>query len=309
MRDKKIGFLGPQGTFSEIALNQFLAGGLDSWPEMIAASSIPQLFDWLRDDKVNEIWVPVENSNEGVVTDTIDGFMEQLIEKNEIYIIDEYKFNVELALLGHPEFIGKGSPKSDHIKIWSHENPLRQCRTYLHEQYTNAALVTKNSTAAAAEEWKKLPESEKKRTAIVGHFLLNDRYHMGVIDPFVQGKKINQTIFNLLSKKKNENESKHEKTTIIFAIEDKPGALVNILKEFSPGEESGNNINLSRIHPRPTKTADEIIKLGQYAFFIELLVNGNKKEVSAALTRVKEKASFYKCLGFYPSSRSYHEEP
>ncbi|WP_027339917.1 prephenate dehydratase [Halonatronum saccharophilum] len=269
-----LGFLGPTGTFTELAAKEYDSNIKDH----IAYQDIKSLFESASKGEVDKAIVPIENSIQGAVTLTLD-----LLVEMELKIIGETVIPISHSLLA------KNGVSLDEVEnIISHPQALAQCRGFLESNVKSYQTHISNSTAEAIQKIQKLEEG----WAAIGNSQAADHYELEVIADRIQDNKENWTRFIILSKKESGIDGDH-KTSIIFSKEeDHPGGLYDILHEFAI-----KGINLTRIESRPAKRA-----LGDYIFFIDFEGHYEDDKVKAALDLVQYKTSWYKLLGSYPKA-------
>lgn len=268
---KRIGYLGPKGTFSEEAV--YACYGDDV--EAVDYMSINDLILAVEKDKIDEAITPIENSIEGSVNSTLD-----MLPNVNLSIIKEIVMPISLNIM-----LKKGSKKEKIQTIATHPQPIGQCREYLHKNFPKAAL---NYTYSTTDGAKMVSESDGT-VATIGTARAAQIYKLEILEKNIQDNENNETRFVVLSKKAASKTGK-DKTSIVFATEDKPGSLYRILDIFSLWD-----INLTKIESRPQKN-----KLGRYIFFVDLEGHIENPDLKDALTMVKRKTSFYKFLGSYP---------
>lgn len=260
----KIGFLGPKGTFSYEACKQY-----DETKETIEYKTIKETIIALKNDEVSEVIVPIENSLQGGVTETID----TLIENDGIYIKKEIIVKINQNLIANKKYA------FDEInELYSHPQALAQCRNYIENNLKNAEIHQVSSTALAAKEIK-----AKDYCACIANKSCVSEYGLELLDENIQDNDLNQTKFWVLSKRQNEC---GDKMSIIFSTKHKPGALYEVLGLFNK-----NDINLTKIESRPAKTV-----LGEYIFLVDVEVND---KISDTLEILKKECTYLKVLGRY----------
>lgn len=240
--EMKVGYLGPQGTFTERAAILFSR----EYPaHLLSFSTIPQALSAVDKGEIELGIVPVENSIEGTVTITLDMLAHEL----DLFINGEIVLDIKHYLL-----VSQDNCRPIK-KIYSHPQALAQCRKYLAKHYPWAELVTTNSTAEAVQRVK----DEREGLAAIGSVWAGERYGLKVLDANISDNEINQTRFLIIGKK-NYALTNPTKTSLSLALkENKPGELYNILGIFAREQ-----IDLSKIESRPAK--DE---LGNYIFFLD----------------------------------------
>ena len=249
---KQIGYLGPKGTYSQSAFQKYQAHTDDVLEEKIS-QDISSLFTWIQSSSdVDEIIVPVENSIEGAVSQTLD----LLVNSNGLSLKREIIIEVSHCLMAK-----NNVPKTEITNVLSHPQALGQCQHYLSKQIPKAKHVVTPSTAMAAkivqENSMTFSDNETHVLAAIGSKDLAEIYELEILEKNINDFKENRTRFFVVSKNFTEP-SGEDKTSIIFSTKkDKPGGLYEALGAFAK-----RNINLTRISSRPAKTM-----LGEYVFF------------------------------------------
>jgi len=276
---KTIGFLGPEGTFSEEALRLYLKNtNTPAKPKAIVP--LFNLFTALDERKCDEIIVPIENSIGGAVSQSLD-FMVQF---ENIYMTAEIVVPIHLHLMSHQD-----SELSQITDIFSHPQPLAQCAGFLIRNCPNARLHDAVSTVAAIETAKATARKDEHVSAVIGHNHLADRFNLSTLAEDIQDYSNNVTRFGLLSHTDTQPTGQ-DKTSIAFSSRhDKPGSLYEILGVFAQ-----HNINLTKIVSEPMKS-----KLGEYLFFIDFEGHEKDPDIRNVLKSIQEKSLFYKLLGAY----------
>jgi prephenate dehydratase len=287
-----IGVLGPKGTYSEKAAEQWIEKtGRKGEDVLEYCADIQDVFSLLEKDGCDIGVVPLENSIEGSVGITLDRLME-----NDVQIIGETIVTVEHCLLSR----GK---KEDIKVILSHPQGLGQCRQFLKEQFPAAELRTTGSTSHAAKlatEFEEMAAIASPETA--------DMYDLNIVMSNIQDRRYNHTRFITITKKDtgqkftkqlqgNDPECSYKTSIIVYLDRDRPGALYNILGEFA-----NSNINLTRIESRPSKKV-----LGDYVFYIDFKGNISDAIIKDALYNIEPKVGMLKMLGSYSEFDSYCE--
>ena len=260
----KIGFLGPKGTFSYEACNQY---GMEN--EFVEYKTIKDTILGLENNEVSEVIVPIENSIQGGVTETID----TLIENDNIHIKKEIILKISHNLMANSKYT-----LNEIKEVYSHPQALAQCRNYIQNNLKNANIHPVSSTAIAAKEIK-----NKDYCACIANKSCLKEYELILLDENIQDNNLNQTKFWVLSKVENKI---GEKMSMIFSTKNKPGALYKILGLFNEYD-----INLTKIESRPAKTV-----LGEYIFLVDVEVS---KKIYDAIEILKSECSYLKILGRY----------
>lgn len=269
----RIAFLGPHGTYSEqAAASQFGSGAT-----LLPLASIDAVFDEVERGRADYAVVPVENSTEGVVAQTLDRFV-----PSPLTIKAEVLLRVNHCLLAR-----SATPRRLQ-RIVSHPQSLAQCRAWLAQHYPNVPVEEVASNAAAAA----LAARSATTAAIAGQPAA-ERYGLAVVAPCIQDQPNNVTRFLVVSADGHGAPTGDDKTSVLFAVPHEPGALYRVLGAFA---ESG--INLSTIESRPLKG-----RAWEYVFFLDLAGHAAEPRMVEALAALRGRSQFVKVLGSYPAWR------
>jgi prephenate dehydratase len=282
---QSIGYLGPKGTFTKIAVDALFNGG-----DKQSFETIPECIDAVDNDEIQIGVVPLENAIEGTVHLTID----YLIHQVRLPIVAEIVVPINQHLLVRQDF----SDSLDGIKeIHSHSHAIAQCHQYIHKHIPNASLHFESSTGRAAE----IVAESSSQIAAIGNQLAAETYGLKVYEENIHDYPNNHTRFAVLSKSENPlnvslPKENHKTSLMITLPSDYAGALHQVLSAFS-----WRKMNLSKIESRPMKTG-----LGNYFFIIDVnqpyddvLFPGVQGELEALGCKVG-------ILGTYPT---YHITP
>lgn len=268
-----LGYMGPSGTFThQAALNY--AG--ESGVELKEFPTIYSVLMAVNDGIIEEGIVPIENSIEGGVNQTLDC----LAFDADLYIVKEQVLRITQNLL-----VKKGAKKEAIQTIASHPQAIGQCSRLLNDKFKNCHINFTDSTSAAAV----LTAEGDGSTACIGSESSADLYGLDILFSNCGDKNNNSTRFIIVSKKPSREVTSHDKTSIAFALENKPGSLFKALERFA-----ADGINMVKIESRPLKE-----KLGTYVFFIDIEGNIDDPIIYFALEAVKRNTFFYKFLGSY----------
>ena len=269
INNKQVGYLGPEGTFSNEAALKII----DSKTTLIAFDNIMSIFDSLTKNQIDEAIVPIENSTQGSVLITLDA----LVHYN-LKIKGEFLLPIKHNLL-----VQKGKTIDEITLICSHPQAIAQCRGYINR--VNKQVHATSSTANAARY-----VCELSTAAVIGNKMLSQKYGLDILDEDIQDYDNNITRFVLISKDDDSQVTSDDKTSIIISLYgDKPGGLYEILSIFAK-----ESINLTKIESRPSKKG-----LGKYLFFIDMEGHRNEPKLSKVLYDVKDSVDFFKILGSY----------
>lgn len=246
----KIGYLGPKGTFTKLAVDAAFNGG-----EKVAYKTIPQCIDAVYHDEIDIGVIPIENAIEGTVHLAID----YLVHQVRLPIVAEIVVPIEQNLLTNPAFTGT---IKDLKEVHSHRHAIAQCQQFLHKQVPKASIHYTNSTASAAEM---VSTKGDEPIAAIGNILAAEEFGLTILEKNIHDYPNNHTRFFALAKESTEVKINHkkdlEKTTMLITLpEDRAGVLHQVLSAFA-----WRNMNLSKIESRPMKTG-----LGNYFFIIDV---------------------------------------
>jgi len=273
----RLAYLGPAGTFTEAAAMQH-----DSAAILDAHSSIREIYQSVVDGTSSQGIVPIENSLQGSVTDTLD----VLIQENELLICQELAIKIEHSLMTKP-----GTDPAAINTIYSHPQALGQCRLFLERHFPKALQVASLSTATAVEEVLKDNSANSAAIAYKRAALL---YGAEILSENIQDSQRNATRFVVLARH-DHKPTGQDKTSLCISFEgDRPGLLY-----YSLGEFAGRNINLSKVESRPNRET-----LGRYVFLIDLEGHRTQEHVSEALQALQKYTASVKILGSYPQANT-----
>ncbi len=266
----KVAYLGPEGTFTHIALLEVFGESVVSVPQ----KTISDVFSEVEMDAVPFGIVPIENSSEGAVTYTLDELLE-----TDLKIVSENYLRISYSL------VSLCTDLKSVKKLYSHPQPLGQCKGWLRKNLPTVEVHHVNSTSMAAET-----ASWDKYSAAIASEISARIYKLNILDQNIEDSKHNYTRFLVIGKK-DHPQTGNDKTSIVCSVKDKPGALYNMLRPFS---ELG--INMTKIESRPNKK-----KTWEYHFFIDFQGHKDDKDVEKVMAAVKEETIFFKILGSYPA--------
>jgi len=268
----KVAFLGPQGTFTHsAALQQF---GLSA--QLVPQKSIPAVFEEVLRGRANYGVVPVENSTEGIVSHTLDMFMDS-----------DLQINAEILLEISHDLLSLSGRLEDVRKVVSHPQGLAQCRKWLEDNLPDVPLVDVASTALAAQM-----VGEDESAAAIASEMAGTLYGLRVAKKKIEDNPNNFTRFLVIGQKRPAR-SGRDKTSIMFSVKDEPGILYRMLEPFSKRQ-----INLSKIESRPLKK-----KAWEYIFFLDIEGHFDDDIVKEAVEELGKCCQFIKILGSYPRIR------
>ncbi len=278
---KTIGILGPRGTHSEeaaIRLNE----SFDEPARLEVFSEIFEVLNAVEDGKIDSGFVPVENSLEGAINITLD----TLAWSDDLTVVREVIRPIKNNLMTRPEV-----ELTEVKKIYSHAQPISQCRNWLRKNFPQAEICAVQSTARAAEIVAGSDISEG--IAAICTRRAGEIYNLAMRAENIQDNSANSTrFFEVVRRDKNLRRNfECEKILIICQFDgSRAGSLCEILEEFAT-----RNVNMTRIESRPART-----KLGEYIFFFDLENSGNIEEIKNSIEAVEKKCVMLKILGSFP---------
>lgn len=264
----KIAYLGPEASFTHLAsLKRF-----GSQVQYVASNNITDVFLEVERGSADYGVVPIENSIEGIISHTLDMFVD-----SDLKICAQIVLDVAHNLLAN-------CPKEKIRRIYSNPQVFGQCRIWLQENLPGVELVEVSSTTRAAQIVVK-----EKYSACIASSLAAKVYKLKVIAADIEDSPHNITRFLVIGKT-DVGQTNLDKTSVLFSIKDKVGALHDMLLPFKKYK-----INLTKIESRPSKK-----KVWDYYFFVDLEGHRNNPKVKKALSELENKCTFLKILGSYP---------
>ncbi len=284
-RQWRLGYLGPEGSFSHEAALHW-ASGRQPPREPHGMAGIERLFEAASSGELEEIVCPIENALEGTVSVTVDLWLHQ----STLYQVGEVILPVEHRLLVRP-----GVTLGEVEAVLSHPHALAQCRRTL------AGLlpgVEQRPVASTAEAARLVAESQRPWAAVAGP-AAERRYGLTAVHAPVQDGIRNATRFGVFGRQMPGPSGFDRTTIVIGSLEDRPGLLRDLLAEFAD-----RGINLTRIESRPARQG-----LGQYLFLIDLEGHPADRPVREALRGVRGKAGYLRLLGAYRRAEAMEPIP
>ena len=267
-----IAYFGPAGTHTHMAAIRKFGEKVDLNPY----DDITSVFRAVESGEASFGVVPVENSTEGMVSHTLDMFIDSPLK-----ICSEAVLRIRHCLLARSGGIDTVK------KIYTHPQILAQCRGWLQRHLPRVELVPAGSSAAAAQMVR-----TQKNAACIGSEAAVGTYGLKILARNVQDNQDNCTRFLVIGTYETKP-SGCDKTSVFFSMEDKAGALYEMLLPFKK-----HNVNLTKIESRPLKK-----KLWQYYFFVDMQGHSEDAQVKAALNEVAARAQLFKVMGSYPRAR------
>jgi chorismate mutase/prephenate dehydratase len=266
-----VAFLGPEGTFSQQATFKHFGHAVKSVP----VASINAVFHAVENESCAFGVVPIENSTEGVISQTLDCLLNSTLQ-----ICGEVEIRVQQNLLTHAKEL------SEITDIYSHTQSLAQCRQWLETHLPNARQTPVSSNAEAA----RLVANNPNAAAIAG-IIAAGIYELPILAANIEDDVNNTTRFIIIGKQLA-TFTGHDKTTIVVSTNNQAGALYRMLEPFAKA-----NVDMLSIESRPSRQG-----LWDYVFFIDIVGHSENENVAQAINELKTQVSMFKRLGSYPQA-------
>ena len=270
----KIGFLGPEGTFTQTAVFKHFGHSVRALP----FHSIDEVFQEVECGAADFGVVPIENSTEGSVNNTLDMFL-----TSPLKIAGEIELKIEQHLMSNVA----GLENID--RICAHEQSLAQCRGWLREYLPHVELIGMSSNAAGARRAR-----DEDGTAAIGPEVAADVYELKIMVNNIEDRADNATRFLVIGRDLLAA-SGEDKTTVLVSAENtlgSAGVLHDLLQPFAV-----HGINMTRIESRPSRR-----KNWDYVFFIDMEGHAEDSPVAEALAKLEKNSSLFRVLGAYPKA-------
>ncbi len=266
--DLRVAYLGPEATFThQAALKRF-----GSQVTFVSCGGIADVFSEVEKGNADFGVVPIENSIEGAVTHTLDMFLDA-----DLNICAQIILDITHNLLSRS--------KSSAIKrVYSNPQVFGQCRIWLQQHLPNAERIEVSSTTRAAQI-----ACRERSSSCIASVLAATVYGLKVVATDIEDSPHNITRFLVIGREEVPPTGK-DKTSIMFSVKDRVGALHDMLLPFKK-----HHINLTKIESRPSKK-----KAWEYYFFVDLTGHHDTPAVKSALHELERKCTFLKILGSYP---------
>jgi len=265
-----IAYLGPEATFTHQAAIRRFGSSLRYSPQ----KTIADVFSEVSKNRADYGVVPVENSTEGIVTHTLDMFVD-----SDLKVVSQIVLPVQQCLLSNCR-------RAQIKKLFAHPQSLAQCRGWIQNNLPRVEIIETSSNARSAE----LAAKEKATAAIAG-VLTAEKYGLGILEYDIQDNAANATRFLVLGRQCSPPTGK-DRTSLMICVTDKVGALHSAIAAFRRFR-----INMTKIESRPSKR-----KAWEYFFFIDCDGHVEDRKVANAIHLLGEHCNFVKVLGSYPNS-------
>jgi chorismate mutase/prephenate dehydratase len=269
----KIGYLGPEGTFTQTAVYKHFGHSVRGLP----FSTIDEVFQEVECGAADFGVVPIENSTEGTVNHTLDMFL-----TSPLKIGGEIEMRIEQHLLGNESGL-------DSIeRICAHEQSLAQCRGWLRENLPHVELIGVASNASGARRAR-----DEAGTAAIGGSAAAEVYDLKLLVNNIEDRDDNSTRFLVVGREVL-SASGEDKTTILVSTFGTEGAgvLHNLLQPFAT-----HGVSMTRIESRPSRRQN-----WDYVFFIDLDGHAEESPLKEALAELEKNSSLFRLIGAYPKA-------
>ena len=267
-RPLRIGYLGPQGSFSHTAAMLKFGQSVEYEP----VTDITSIFEEVSKGHCNLGLAPVENTMGGGVIETLDALIDS-----------DVKICAEIQMAIHHNLLAK-CPLEEIEKIYSKPEVFAQCRSWLSATFEDAQTIAVASTARAAQM-----AAEEPKAAAVGSKIAAELYGLNVVCENIEDMANNVTRFLVIGRE-DAKATGDDKTTILFSTAHKAGALSDVLDVFKQ-----HGINLTNIESRPSRRRE-----WEYYFFMDFLGHRTEKRVQTALENARKHCLQLSILGSFP---------
>lgn len=271
-RPMQVAYLGPEGTFTQGAAIKHFGHAVIAQSQ----ATIDGVFSQVESGECNYGVVPVENSTEGMISHTLDNFMDSSLK-----ICGEVEIRIHHHLL-----VGVGTETGTIRRICAHQQALAQCRNWLEKHWPQVDKEAVSSNGEAARMARDVPG-----TAAIAGDMAADLYGLEKLSENIEDFNDNSTRFLIIGREEVAP-SGADKTSIIVSSRNRPGALFDLLEPFRKA-----GVSLTRIDTRPSRT-----EKWAYVFFIEFEGHQQNEPIATIITELEEQSILLKPLGSYPQA-------
>jgi chorismate mutase/prephenate dehydratase len=266
-----VAYLGPQGTFSEMALAKQFGANVEALP----CASIDEVFRAAETGAAAYAVVPVENSTDGAIGRTLD-----------LLLATPLRICAEVVLRVQQNLMAKRAAMKTIRKVYSHPQSLAQCQGWLAQHLPRAARVPLASNAEAARV-----AAKEAGAAAIGPEIAAERYGLKILARSIEDDAKNRTRFLVLGAHEAGPSGK-DRTSLVMTTHNRPGSLLELIAFFS-----NSGVNMTRLESRPARTGQ-----WEYYFYVDLEGHQQDAKVAKALAQLRDKAPFVKIFGSYPAA-------
>lgn len=272
----KVGFLGPEGTFTQTAVYKHFGHSVRALP----FHTIDEVFQEVESGVADFGVIPIENSTEGSVNNTLD-----------MFLTSPLKISGEVELLIEQHLLGSMAGLENIQRICAHEQSFAQCRGWIREYLPQAELIGMSSNAAGARRAR-----DEAGTAAIGPAVAADVYDLKILVDGIQDRRDNSTRFLVVGRQLLAP-SGSDKTTLLVSTSDTAGGAGVLHTLLQPLAEHG--VNMTFIESRPSRRQN-----WDYVFFMDIEGHASEPPVSDALASLEKVSSLFRVLGAYPKAVS-----
>lgn len=265
-----IAYFGPEATYTHQAAIRRFGSSLSYVPQ----KTIGDVFSEVSKRRADYGVVPVENSTEGIVTHTLD-----MLVDSDLKIVSQIVLPIQHCLLSR-------GPREGLKKLYSHPQPIGQCRTWLQINLPHIEIVETSSTTRAAQQ-----AAEDPKSAALASSLAAEKYGLNILESDVQDSSNNATRFLVLGRQCSPPTGR-DRTSLMISLAHEAGALHKALAPFRK-----HNINMTKIESRPNKR-----KAWEYFFFVDCDGHIEDPKLAKACAQLARDCAFLKILGSYPNA-------
>ena len=267
----KIAYLGPEGTFTQQAVNLHFGHSVQA----LGVTGIDDVFTQVESSEADFGVVPVENSNQGIVSHTLDRFVDS-----------DLKICGELEMAIHHNLMSQAKSLKDIERVYSHQLSLSQCKSWIRQHLPSAECIAVSSNAEAARRVRYSPDADAISSKSAA-----DIYGVPVLFAHIEDRADNATRFLVIGRQLL-TPSGDDKTSLLLAGDEGPGALHSLLTPLAK-----HSINMSRIESRPSNTGR-----WSYVFFIDVEGHAETEPLKSALVEMQNQHILARVLGSYPKA-------
>lgn len=267
----KVAYLGPEGTFTQQAVHRHFGHSVQT----LGVTGIDDVFMQVESTEADFGVVPVENSNQGIVSHTLDRFVD-----SDLKICGE----IEMAI--HHNLLSQAKGLAGIERIYSHQQSLSQCKNWIRQHLPTAECIAVSSNAEAARRVRHSPDA-----AAISSRSAADIYGVPILFARIEDRVDNATRFLVIGRQLL-TPSGDDKTSLLLAGDEGPGALHSLLTPLA-----SHGLNMNRIESRPSSTGR-----WSYVFFIDVDGHAETEPLKSALEEMHEFTSLTRVLGSYPKA-------
>src|SRR2546430_3648656 len=266
-----VAYLGPQGTFSEMALAKQFGASVEAQP----CGSIDEVSRAAETGAAHYAVVPVENSTDGAIGRTLD-----------LLLATPLKICAEVVLRVQQNLMAKRASMKAVRKVYSHPQSLAQCHGWLSQNLPGVQRIPLASNADAARV-----AAKEAGAAAIGPEIAAARYGLKLLARSIEDDPKNRTRFLVLGSH-DAGSSGKDRTSLVMTTHNRPGSLHELITSFST-----NGVNMTRLESRPARTGQ-----WEYYFYIDLEGHQQDEKLAKAVAELRDKAPFVKVFGSYPAA-------